>query len=450
MENEPETFEEFMHSQDLTNWPALPRDEDEFQMNIQPDIFSSYEATEQYIREHVPFEMEVLDNIGQRIDQFVSRLDKYSSRILSDEPRKVKDNRFYVPSQAFLTQIQDSDALLTHPSRKLSEELFSARRGKTVEGEHFPGFKPLQFTELPGQLEAVQMLNWIRRAQNFNLGYQSTLKKLILSVPSAAILQDAFWWFFLSKFEPSQEDQDYLFSRIADSFVTLFMIAPPQVLDRFLEVYPSCLAQAVFAIFYKSYPESHYQFGDEFKSELIELFSLWITGLKPEPFSWKKWNLKWLEKSTSKRELDRKEKILHELESKSVRWKLDFEFDEVAKEDARTLDMKVGMTPKVSAAKAESSYAGRGPEFQHLLFRLSGRSPLVAHFINMKKIAGGSLSTTGPKTKHTEILKDPYPLRVSFFCNVKSLYYFILQSVNGKMTNLFIVETILIFYAVVV
>ncbi|GCB75583.1 hypothetical protein scyTo_0017363, partial [Scyliorhinus torazame] len=298
------------------NWPALPRDEDEFQQSIQPDIFSSYESTVQYIREHVPFEMEVLDNIGQRIDLFVSRLEKYSSKILLDEPSESKDPRFYVRTYAFLTQTEGSDALQTHPSRKLSEELLFARRGKTVEAQHFPGFNPLAFTELPGQIEAIQLLNWVRRAQNINLGYQSTLKKLILSVPSVAILQDAFWWFFLSKFEPSQEDQDYLFTRISDSFVALFMIAPPQVLDIFLEDYPNCLAQAVFAIFCKAYPDSHYQFGDDFKNELTELFSLWITGLKPEPFSWKKWNLEWLEKSINKKGPDRKERIQHELELK--------------------------------------------------------------------------------------------------------------------------------------
>ncbi|XP_078386035.1 protein FAM227B-like [Cetorhinus maximus] len=325
MENELKIFEDVLEFQDLTNWPELLPDEDEFQMNLQPDIFSSRESAVQYIREHVPFKMEVLSNIEQRIDQFVSRLEKYSSKILPDGPRepKIKDHRFYAPSQTFLTQIQNSDALLTHSSRKLSEDLFP-HGVKTVESQHFPGFKPLEFTELPGRIEAVQLLNWVRKA-DFNFGYQNTLKKLILSVPSAAVLRDAFWWFFLSKFKPSQGDQDHLFSRIADSFVTLFMIAPPQVLDTFLEVYPDCLAQAVFAIFYKSYPESHYQFGDGFKNELTELFSLWITGLKPERFSWRKWNLEWLEKSTTKKGHDRKEKILHELKFKSEGYMTDDE-----------------------------------------------------------------------------------------------------------------------------
>ncbi|GCB76809.1 hypothetical protein scyTo_0020515, partial [Scyliorhinus torazame] len=92
------------------------------------------------------------------------------------------------------------------------------------------------------------------------------------------------------------------------------------------------------------------------------------------------------------------------------RWKFDFDFREIIKKDARTLDTKDVTTPKATAAlptKAESSYAGQGPEFKHLLFRLSGRSPLVAHFLNVKKIGGRSLSTTGPKMQRTEISKNP-------------------------------------------
>ncbi|XP_048471788.1 protein FAM227B-like isoform X1 [Rhincodon typus] len=412
MENLSKDLEEFLHLEDLINWPELLPDEDEFQMNIQPGVFSSYESTVQYIHEHAPFQMEILDDIEQRINQFVPRLEKYSSKILSDKPgeSKIKEHHIDLSSYTFLTQIKNSDALLTHPSRKLSEELSFANSDVTVQSERFPGFKPFEFTELPGHTEAVQLLSWIWRAQNFNLGYQSTLKKLILSTSSGAILQDAFWWFFLSKFQPSQEDQDNLFSRIADSFVTLFMTCPPPVLDTLLKVYPDCLAQAVFAIFYKSYPESHNHFGDEFKKELTELFSLWITGLKPLPFSWRQWNLEWLVKSISKRGPDRKERILRELELRSAKLTLDFDLGELMKQDTRNLNRRDMPAPKSTStrpAKTESSYVGHGHEFQRILFRLSGRSPLVSHFLNMKKIKGRSLSTMGPKMQRIEISKSP-------------------------------------------
>ncbi|XP_051896244.1 protein FAM227B-like [Pristis pectinata] len=415
MENLPKTYEEFLQFQDLEDWPQLLPDEEHFNMNIQPDTFTSYESLSQYIHEHVPFRMELLINMRQRIDEFVSHLEKYSSKILPAEPRKskTKDHLFYLPTETVIRQMKDSDALLAHPSRKLSEELYIAHKSKTVESQTFPGFKPLEFTELPGQLEAMQLLNWFRKTQKFNLGFQTTWKKLILSEPSAAILQDAFWWFFLYKFKPSREDQDYLFSRIADSFVTLLMIAPVEVLDMFFQVYPDCISQAIFAVFYKSFPESHNKFGDEFKSELTELISLWMTGLKPEEFSWRKWNLQWLEKSMSKRGPERKENILAEIDLKATTFNFRFDLDEELTNDGNLKKRDPSsLNPSATFRKIESSYAGRGPEFRHILFRFSGRSPLVAHFLNMKKIMGRSLGTMGPSLRHTEISKDPYPFTV--------------------------------------
>uniref|UniRef100_UPI00398E94E4 protein FAM227B-like isoform X3 n=1 Tax=Pristiophorus japonicus TaxID=55135 RepID=UPI00398E94E4 len=407
MEKLPTTYEEYLQLQGLTDWPELLPDEDDFKRSIQPATFNSCESMSQYVCERAPFQMEVLVDIGQTIDQFASRLEKYSSKILPDKPSqpKIKVHNLQTPS-SFLTQMKNADALLIHPSRKLSEELCL---DSTVESQRFPGFKPLEFTELPGQIQAKHLLNWIRKAQNFHHGFQNTLKKLILSKASAAILQDAFWWFFLFKFEPSKEDQDHLFNRIADSFVTLFMITPSEAIDKLFEIYPDCVAQAIFAVFYRSFPRLHNKFGDEFKNELTELISVWMTGRKPEQFSWRKWNLEWLEKSMIKKGPDRKESILAALALRTTEFHLDCDLDELIK-DVNNLTMKDASTPKNTAAllaEKESSYAGRGPEFRHILFRLSGRSPLVAHFLNIKKIVGRSLGTMGPKLKHIEISKDP-------------------------------------------
>ncbi|XP_072889198.1 protein FAM227B-like [Hemitrygon akajei] len=323
MESLPKTYDEFLQFQGLKDWPKLLPDEDEFNMNIQPDAFTSYESVSQYVHEHAPLQMELLTNMGQRIDELALRLEKYASKILPDEPRKskasAKTQLFYLP-ETFIRQMKNSDALLIHPSRKLSEELDIAHKNKTVESQTFPGFKPLEFTKLPGHLEAMQLFYLLRKTHTFSPAFQTTWKKLILSKPSVAILQDAFWWFLLYKFKPSREDQDYLFSRIADSFVTLLMIAPVEVLDMFFQVYPDCLSQAIFAVFYKSFPGSHNKFGDEFKSELTELISLWMTGLKPEEFSWRKWNLEHLENSMSRGGSEIRKNVLAEIDLKASRY----------------------------------------------------------------------------------------------------------------------------------
>ncbi|XP_072133813.1 protein FAM227B-like isoform X2 [Mobula birostris] len=96
----PKTYDEFLQFQGL-DWPLLLPDEDEFNMNIQPEAFTSYESVSQYVHEHAPLQMELLINMGQRIDEFALRLEKYASKILPDEPRKSKANAkthsFYLP-----------------------------------------------------------------------------------------------------------------------------------------------------------------------------------------------------------------------------------------------------------------------------------------------------------------------------------------------------------------
>lgn len=77
-------------------------DEDEFNMKIQPEVVVSYESVSQYIYEHAPFRVAFLTDMGKQIDEFKSRLEKYSSKILPDEPRKYKNKEhlFYLPSDS--------------------------------------------------------------------------------------------------------------------------------------------------------------------------------------------------------------------------------------------------------------------------------------------------------------------------------------------------------------
>lgn len=423
MENLPTTFEEFLKFQNVTHWPEMLPDEDEFNMKIQPEVVVSYESVSRYIYENAPFRVEFLTDMGKQIDEFKSRLEKYSSKILPDEPRKYKNKEhlFYLPSDTFITQMMDSDALITHPSRKYSKQPDRSQRILDVESQPFTGFKSHMFTKLPGQLEAKQLLNWIRKLRSFHLGFQTSWRKLILSEPSAAIVQDVFWWFFLHKFKPCKEDEDHLFSRIADSFVTLFMISPVEVLDNLIQVYPDCIAQAVYAAFYKSFPESHNKFGEEFKNELTELIALWMTGIMPVEASWKNWDMQWLESSMSRRGSEREESILADINVESTSLQFRYNMDDLVPDICNVV--KELPPRKLPRPVIESAYAGRGPEFKRIRLRLSGRSPLVAHFLNMKKVQGRSLGTVGTTLKHKEISKQPYPFIVSSLNVFLTKYY---------------------------
>lgn len=50
-------------------------------------------------------------------------------------------------------------------------------------------------------------------------------------------------------------------------------------MTAFRQVYPDCLAQAVYAAFQESFPESSNLFNSEFKEELGNTIFLWLSGM---------------------------------------------------------------------------------------------------------------------------------------------------------------------------
>ena len=47
-----------------------------------------------------------------------------------------------------------------------------------------------------------------------------------------------------------------------------------------LQHYPRCLAQAVFCVFLDAYPQSVRTFNSDFRRDLANLLTLWITGME--------------------------------------------------------------------------------------------------------------------------------------------------------------------------
>ncbi|XP_067411892.1 protein FAM227B-like [Emydura macquarii macquarii] len=76
---------------------------------------------------------------------------------------------------------------------------------------------------------------------------------------------------------------------------------------------------------------------------------------------------------------------------------------EEIKEDSKCkMDM-----PKESETIKKSCYIGSGPDFQRVLFRLGGRSPLVSYYLKMHEITNGVSSSLTYKMNRTEICRLP-------------------------------------------
>nr|XP_032618916.1 protein FAM227B [Chelonoidis abingdonii] len=430
MQGPPGTFEEFLQSQKLDDWPRFPfLDEDRPLVDkLRHDY--SLDAISKFLYDNAPLQIRLVSDLEKRIDECTAELKKHAEKIFSFQQRlKEEDDHRVSLEQTNNTQLTDSEEISVQTGKmgktKIAKYITEESSRKNVENYRYPGFKLKQLTELPRHLEAAKLWDLVIKAHNFKGEVLKVWRKLFLSEASIAVLQDCFWWWFLQKFKPNQEDQDYFFDRIADSFVSLFLCVPSDTKDAFFQVYPDCLSQVIYVAFCEAFPESNKSFDDAFKDGLVDLIFQWVSGLKPQKFAWKKWNLECLKKPTvnsSKKDTITKAPVKESGKSKvvneaSVRFQVGLDFEDLT-EDTKKMyissaeeikgDSKCKMDmPKESKTIKESCYIGSGPDFQRVLFRIGGRSPLVSYYLKLHEITDGVSSSLTYKMNRTEICKLP-------------------------------------------
>nr|XP_060474566.1 protein FAM227B isoform X4 [Panthera onca] len=237
-------------------------------------------------------------------------------------------------------------------------------------------------------------------------------KTHFLSEASIALLHDSFWWWFLHKFKPDRENQDSLFDRISESYAVLFMSIPASLKDTFLQVYPDCLAQAIYATFQEAFPESSNIFNDEFKEDLGNNIFLWLLGLKPPKGFWTHWKLKELSTTTihgTKKAPLKSLKDRIERSQERITAAIDFNMMKILKNPRAYTMPTFKEESSVSRLTTKSHYSSTGPEFNRVLFNFGGQSPLILYYLKMHELAGISKAPKQTKIKFTEILQEPYP-----------------------------------------
>lgn len=362
----------------------------------------------------------MIDKVSNEVEELEKKLAIYASQVLTDKERpRSKAETMSPATMKALQTSADIPAEVINKKEKvvpmygLADE--QANRMKSVQFTSYPGFFPTEVTPLPGQLEAPQLLNRVTKSQQFPSILRKRWKKMFLSEGSVTLLQDTFWWFFLEKFQPDcKKAQDGLFNRIADSFVALFFGVSPDFKDKFFQYFPDCLAQAVYASYCEVFPRSYQLFDDDFKSFLLNTISEWVTGTRPPPYSWKKWNLKLLEPGNIRELQDDRTQSL----KANMSFDLDLYLDDLdtvpaSKEKAGTYTApyspsRMGLTIIPTFDSVDSHEVGPGPEFERVGFNLLGRSPLVSHFLRMKELTGKEERPV-QAVGRTEVAKLPAP-----------------------------------------
>nr|XP_058938461.1 LOW QUALITY PROTEIN: protein FAM227A [Kogia breviceps] len=124
-----------------------------------------------------------------------------------------------------------------------------------------------------------------------------------LSSPSVrAIWLDSFWWIFHERYQPKKEVQSKLFDRIAQHYAFLLSReSRSHYEEALLKRLPSLLSKALYTSFCCCFPQSWFN-THEFKSDICNTMSLWISGIYPCPHSYNSWDYSKLDPERFQRE----------------------------------------------------------------------------------------------------------------------------------------------------
>ncbi|XP_041917558.1 protein FAM227B-like isoform X1 [Alosa sapidissima] len=411
-----DSFEEFLRRQKLVEWPETIRK----YVQLPSDYhFNSVEEIDEYLKKMVPFPVEIATSISTLVDEVWGRV-KENDAILSKSIIKPTGCRTRATPKSNNHPYPD---LVAKAHKKIKEQIETVPLCPDVMDFEFPGFSNLEHTDIPGLPSTSLHLDHISEAQGFNPGFLKIWKPFFLSEHSIIVFKDTFWWFFLHRFKPSPEDESALFDSIATGFVSLLLMVFNDVKDKLFKVYADCLAQAIYAAFCGAFPQSKEHFHDDFKTELTEVTSLWVSGVKPKLLSWKNWKLQW---STPAKDAVKTKKA-------SV---CDFQADLTERiASAMRSGVVQAHTPTISRRSCaevgshgrnrESHYIGPGPQFDHIYFKPWGQSPLVARYLQLHGIPS-TAGSSSRKVKRTEIATVPPE---------KPTYQEVISETQGKISK---------------
>ncbi|XP_075201926.1 protein FAM227B [Anomaloglossus baeobatrachus] len=401
MQKPPATFIEFLHFKHLKDWPEIPSaDEPLHNECISVPRYSLDMINKQFIT-YAPFSESAFADVESKIDKNMAFLDNYFSQILC--PQALENDKD-IPRKVFLTEADEPELSLNRKD-KIKPFLKDIHKKEDGEAEKcvYPGYDR---TDLPGNLKAPWILQNVAKVQKLKERTGKIILMLFLSEKSIAIFQDCFWCFFLQRFKPQQIEQDYLFDRISDTFVALFCSIPHDVKDIFIQMYPDYLSQSIFAAFYKAFPQSRAQFNGGLKAEIVDLIFQWVSGIKPVPCSWEKWDLNVLECQKNYQNCNENVITAQNCNLTGIR-RLEFNLDDLLEEARQPNFPKPLHTEAKDAPQKESHSVGPGPEFHHVRFQLGSHSVLVSNYLKKHQFTGCIHGISRHRIKRTEISHVP-------------------------------------------
>ncbi|CAF0864620.1 unnamed protein product [Adineta ricciae] len=214
------------------------------------------------------------------------------------------------------------------------DDEFGQDRSTLLEIFKYPGFHEDHVTPLPFHmvLETEVMRHIL--SKQYTLGKQAPYIKPLIqlyhSPQTKALILDIFWWIFLDSYHNQPEIQKKLLARASNNYVSLLMTdVDLRYRDKCFQVYPSLLAETVFACFKVCFPTSIKRLPadadaankakkesenrvsdlpkspdtsdkstkelvnlDQFKNSIANVCQLWLGGIPAPPRRYEQWRSK--------------------------------------------------------------------------------------------------------------------------------------------------------------
>ncbi|XP_021573585.1 protein FAM227A [Carlito syrichta] len=183
----------------------------------------------------------------------------------------------------------------------------TADKNLLAELYQYPKFNSSKPNNLPNGVDFCDMVGNVVRAERNPLSgkpfcLNRELEKFLSSPSPRAIWLDSFWWIFHERYQPNKEIQNKLFDRIAQNYARLLFHAPRSHYEEaIIKRLPSLLSQALYTSFCCCFPQSWFN-THEFKSDICNTMSLWISGTYPYPQSYNNWDYSELDPERFRRE----------------------------------------------------------------------------------------------------------------------------------------------------
>ncbi|XP_060044958.1 protein FAM227A isoform X2 [Erinaceus europaeus] len=259
-----------------------------------------------------------------------------------------------------------------------------------------PPFNSLKPNDLPNGMDICDLVDNVIQAEKnpvTNKAFCSDreLEKFLSSDPVRDIWLDSFWWLFHERYQPNKEVQNKLFDRISQNYAFLLFYGPRSHYEEaILKNLPSLLSKALYTSFSCCFPQSWFN-THEFKSNICNTMSLWLSGTYSSPQSYNSWNYSKLDPERFRRE-EFMQQSRQEKDGEKVCFSTHHIEDSLpvknAPKETLVLRKATPQVKKITEARIyehtyhkQSHAASKVPKMTLNLFNIYGKSPLIMYFL---------------------------------------------------------------------